>query len=54
MAERGIYVCGASLRGLAEEAGFAYKDVGEVAQATEVAGISKRVVRLVPVGNVKG
>jgi tRNA-splicing ligase RtcB len=54
MAERGIYVSGASLRGLAEEAGFAYKDVGEVAQATEAAGISKRVVRLVPVGNVKG
>jgi tRNA-splicing ligase RtcB len=54
MAERGIYVSCASLRGLAEEAGFAYKDVGEVVQATEAAGISKRVVRLVPVGNVKG
>ena len=44
----------ASLRGVAEEAGFAYKDVDEVAAATETAGLSKRVVHLVPVGNVKG
>ncbi len=54
MAERGIEVRAASLRGLAEEAGFAYKSVDEVAQATEVAGISRRVARLLPVGNVKG
>lgn len=54
MAERGIYVRGASLRGLAEEAGFAYKDVFQVAAATEVAGISKRVAYFRPVGNVKG
>ena len=54
MAERGILVRTASLRGLAEEAGFAYKDVEEVAAATESAGLSKRVAHLVPVGNVKG
>lgn len=54
MEERGILVRAASLRGLAEEAGFAYKDVGEVAEATELAGLSKRVAHLVPVGNVKG
>jgi tRNA-splicing ligase RtcB len=54
MAERGILVRAASLRGLAEEAGFAYKDVDEVAAATEAAGLSKRVAHLVPVGNVKG
>jgi tRNA-splicing ligase RtcB len=54
MAGRGILVRAASLRGLAEEAGFAYKSVDEVAQATEVAGLSRRVARLVPVANVKG
>src|SRR5207253_2864455 len=51
---RGIYVRTASWPGLAEEAGPAYKDVDEVVEATELAGISKRVVRLVPIGNVKG
>jgi tRNA-splicing ligase RtcB len=54
MAERGILVRSASLHGLAEEAGFAYKSVDEVAEATELAGLSRRVARLVPVGNVKG
>jgi tRNA-splicing ligase RtcB len=54
MAARGIVVRAASLRGLAEEAGFAYKSVDEVAEATELAGLSRRVARLVPVGNVKG
>jgi tRNA-splicing ligase RtcB len=54
MAERGILLRAASLRGVAEEAGFAYKDVDEVAQATETAGLSRRVVHLLPVGNVKG
>ena len=54
MAERGILVRAASLRGLAEEAGPAYKNVDDVAEATECAGISRRVTRLVPVGNVKG
>jgi tRNA-splicing ligase RtcB len=54
MAERGILVRAASWAGLAEEAGFAYKDVEAVAEATEVAGLSRRVAHLVPVGNVKG
>jgi tRNA-splicing ligase RtcB len=54
LAERGIVVRAASLRGVAEEAGIAYKDVDEVAEATETAGISHRVARLLPVGNVKG
>ena len=44
----------ASWSGLAEEAGAAYKDIDEVIVATEKAGISKRVVRFTPVGNVKG
>ncbi len=54
MEERGIYVRTVSYSGLAEEAGPAYKDIDDVVAATELAGISKRVVRLVPVGNVKG
>ena len=54
MAERGILVRAASWAGLAEEAGFAYKNVAAVAEATEVAGLSRRVAHLVPVGNVKG
>ena len=54
MAARGIVLHAASLRGLAEEAGFAYKSVDLVAEATELAGLSRRVARLTPVGNVKG
>ncbi|SNB47741.1 RtcB family protein [Geobacter sp. DSM 9736] len=54
MAARGIYVRSVSWGGLAEEAGSAYKDIDEVVEATELAGLSKRVVRLVPIGNVKG
>ncbi|MDA2934564.1 RtcB family protein [Acidobacteria bacterium AH-259-D05] len=54
MEARGIYVRTASMRGLAEEAGGAYKDIEEVIEATELAGISKRVVRFTPIGNVKG
>jgi len=54
MAQRGIYIRSVSNSALAEEAGAAYKDIDEVVEATELAGISRRVVRLVPVGNVKG
>lgn len=54
MEARGIYVRAVSYPGLAEEAGPAYKDIDQVVEVAELAGISKRVVRLVPVGNVKG
>jgi tRNA-splicing ligase RtcB len=54
MEARGIYVRSASWSGLAEEAGGAYKDIDEVIAATEQAGISRRVVRFSPLGNVKG
>src|SRR5438034_250814 len=43
MEARGIYVRTTSMRGLAEEAGAAYKDIDEVIEATELAGISKPV-----------
>jgi tRNA-splicing ligase RtcB len=54
MESRGIYVRSVSWGGLAEEAGPAYKNIDEVVEATELAGLSKRVVKLVPIGNVKG
>ena len=54
MEHRGILVRAASLPDLAEEAGFAYKDVHAVAESAERVGVSKRVAHLVPVGNVKG
>jgi tRNA-splicing ligase RtcB len=52
--DKGIYVNAASLSGLAEEAGGAYKNIDDITGATEQAGISKRVVRFVPIGNIKG
>jgi tRNA-splicing ligase RtcB len=54
MLERGIYVKSATMDGLAEEAGMAYKDISEVVETMDVAGISKKVVALRPVGNIKG
>nr|MBI4156137.1 RtcB family protein [Candidatus Woesearchaeota archaeon] len=54
MEERGIYVKAASMPGLAEEAGLAYKDINEVVKSVELAGISKPVVKLSPLGNIKG
>ncbi len=54
MEERGIYVKSASMAGLAEEAGFAYKDVSEVVDTMHIGGISTKVVALRPVGNIKG
>ncbi|GAM09559.1 tRNA-splicing ligase RtcB [Geobacter sp. OR-1] len=52
--QRGIYIMTDSLGGLAEEAGAAYKDIDEVAAVTEQAGLSRRVVKLTPIGNIKG
>ncbi|MBI4017756.1 MAG: RtcB family protein [Candidatus Aenigmarchaeota archaeon] len=54
MEKKGIYVRSVSMPGLAEEAGGSYKDVDAVIDAAHNAGISHRVVKLVPVGNVKG
>ena len=51
---RGIYVRSVSFAGAAEEAGGAYKDVDEVIEACARAGISKKVAKFVPIGNVKG
>jgi tRNA-splicing ligase RtcB (3'-phosphate/5'-hydroxy nucleic acid ligase) len=52
--QHGIYVRTASWSGLSEEAGNAYKNIDEVVKASELAGLSRRIARFVPVGNVKG
>ena len=54
MEKGGIYVHAVTAKGLAEEAGKAYKDIEVVVDALEKAGITKRVVALKPIGNVKG
>ena len=54
MLKRGIYVKSTSLPGVAEEAGLAYKDIHEVIETAQKAGISKKVVSFLPIGNVKG
>jgi tRNA-splicing ligase RtcB len=54
MESRGIYVKTTSYAGLAEEAGAAYKNIDDVIEATHQAGISNKVAKLVPIGNVKG
>lgn len=54
MSEKGIYVKAVTMKGLAEEAGGAYKDINIVADTLEQAGITKKVVALKPIGNIKG
>jgi len=54
MERAGIIVRAVSMAGLAEEAGFAYKDISEVVDTMERAGISRKVVGLRPIGNIKG
>jgi len=54
LAEQGIYVQAASRGLLAEEMPAAYKDIDQVVQTCEAAGISRRVVRLRPLGVMKG
>ncbi len=51
---RGILIRTRSMRGVAEEAPGAYKDVDRVAEATEGAGLARRVAFLRPVICVKG
>lgn len=54
LAHKGIIIKGASLQGVAEEAPGAYKDVTAVVDATEQAGLARKVARLEPVICVKG
>jgi tRNA-splicing ligase RtcB len=52
--ERGIIVKGASRGTLVEEIPDAYKDVNDVVNVVHHAGISRKVVKLVPLGVIKG
>jgi tRNA-splicing ligase RtcB len=54
MKERGILVHAVSMSGLAEEAGFAYKNMSDVVESVHQAGIAKTVAELLPIGNIKG
>jgi tRNA-splicing ligase RtcB len=52
--KKGIVVMAGSMSGLAEEAPHAYKDVSKVVDIAHNAGISKKAVRLRPLGVLKG
>jgi tRNA-splicing ligase RtcB (3'-phosphate/5'-hydroxy nucleic acid ligase) len=52
--EHGILVRGSSRRGLAEEKPEAYKDIDAVIETSHLAGLARKVARLVPLGVVKG
>jgi len=52
--EKGIVLMAAGKGTISEEAPQAYKDVNEVVEAVEGAGISKRVCRMKPLGVLKG
>ncbi len=54
LAERGIIIRTRSMRGAAEEAPGAYKDVDQVAEVTEKAGLARRVAFLRPKACIKG
>ena len=54
MKQRGILVKAVSMSGLAEEAGFAYKNISDVVETVDRAGITKKVAELRPIGNIKG
>lgn len=54
LAEQGIIVKSYSMRGVAEEAPQAYKNIHEVVDIVHQAGLSKKVAKLVPLAVIKG
>ena len=54
LASRGVLIRSRSMRGVAEEAPGAYKDVSEVVDAADHAGLARTVARLEPVICIKG
>ncbi|MCX4187281.1 RtcB family protein [Methylophaga sp. OBS4] len=54
LASRGIIIRSPSMRGVAEEAPEAYKDVRAVVDAAEYAGLANKVARLAPLVCIKG
>jgi len=54
LASQGILIRSPSLRGVAEEAPGAYKDVSAVVEAADRAGLARRVAKLKPLVCIKG
>jgi tRNA-splicing ligase RtcB len=54
LAHRGILIRSPSLRGVAEEAPGAYKDVSAVVDVADAAGLARKVARLEPMICIKG
>jgi len=54
LAAEGILIRSPSMRGVAEEAPAAYKDVCAVVDAADAAGLSRKVVQLKPLACIKG
>ena len=52
--EKGILVKCRSMRGIAEEAPLAYKNIDNVVEVVHRAGLSKKVAKLVPLAVIKG
>lgn len=52
--KKGIFIQAGSMSGLAEEAPEAYKDVDEVIEAVNGAGLTRKIARLIPLAVVKG
>lgn len=52
--EKGILVKCRSIRGIAEEAPLAYKNIDEVVEVVHNAGLSKKVAKLIPLAVIKG
>jgi tRNA-splicing ligase RtcB len=54
LADRGVLIRSPSMRGVAEEAPGAYKDVTAVVDAADAAGLARKVARLEPIVCIKG
>ncbi len=54
LADKDIILKSASNRIIAEECPYAYKDVSDVVNICHQAGISRKIVKLVPIGVIKG
>jgi tRNA-splicing ligase RtcB len=54
LADRGVLIRSPSMRGVAEEAPGAYKDVTAVVDAADAAGLARKVARLDPIICIKG
>lgn len=52
--QKNIYVKSASWKGICEEAPGVYKQIDEVIKGVDNAGIAKKIVRVVPLGVIKG